>query len=96
MNRGAIWHGWVDTTDHSGKVIEAPPLMHMGIPASPDGHCGECPKCGTMYPDDARFCTRLGAAPAAEVLIAGGKPHLVRARQTFDDLVRGETSSIEA
>ena len=50
MNRGAIWHGWVDTTDHSGKVIEAPPLMHMGIPASPDGHCGECPKCGGRFP----------------------------------------------
>jgi len=27
---------------------------------------------------------------AAEVLIADGRPHLVRARQTFDDLVRGE------
>ena len=28
---------------------------------------------------------------AAEVLIAAGKPHLIRARQTFDDLIRGET-----
>jgi diaminopimelate decarboxylase len=28
---------------------------------------------------------------AAEVLIRDGKPFLVRARQTFDDLVRGET-----
>lgn len=27
---------------------------------------------------------------AAEVLIADGTPHLIRARQTFDDLVRGE------
>ena len=28
---------------------------------------------------------------AAEVLIARGKPHLIRARQTFDDLIRGES-----
>lgn len=28
---------------------------------------------------------------AAEVLILDGRPHLVRARQTFDDLVRGES-----
>jgi diaminopimelate decarboxylase len=27
---------------------------------------------------------------AAEVLIRGGKPHLIRARQTFEDLIRGE------
>jgi diaminopimelate decarboxylase len=27
---------------------------------------------------------------AAEVLIRGGKPHLVRARQSFEDLIRGE------
>ena len=27
---------------------------------------------------------------AAEVLIAGGTPHLIRRRQTFDDLIRGE------
>jgi diaminopimelate decarboxylase len=27
---------------------------------------------------------------AAEVLIDGGQPHLIRARQTFDDMVRGE------
>lgn len=27
---------------------------------------------------------------AAEVLIHAGRPHLIRARQTFDDLVRGE------
>src|SRR5207253_6135413 len=27
---------------------------------------------------------------AAEVLIKGGKAHLVRARQTFEDLIRGE------
>jgi diaminopimelate decarboxylase len=28
---------------------------------------------------------------AAEVLIDGGQPHLIRARQTFADLIRGET-----
>jgi diaminopimelate decarboxylase len=33
---------------------------------------------------------------AAEVLIANGRPHLIRARQTFDDMVRGEVMSIEA
>jgi len=27
----------------------------------------------------------------AEVLLAGGQPHLVRARQSLDDLIRGET-----
>jgi len=27
---------------------------------------------------------------AAEVLISGGQPHLIRARQTFEDIVRGE------
>jgi diaminopimelate decarboxylase len=27
---------------------------------------------------------------AAEVLIRSGKPHLIRARQTFEDLIRGE------
>ena len=32
---------------------------------------------------------------AAEVLIADGKPHLVRARQTFDDLIRGEKANID-
>jgi diaminopimelate decarboxylase len=32
---------------------------------------------------------------AAEVLISGGKPHLVRARQNFDDLIRGEKASID-
>jgi hypothetical protein len=25
------------------------------------------------------------------VLVRGGKPHLVRARETLDDLMRGET-----
>ena len=28
---------------------------------------------------------------AAEVLITDGHPHLVRRRQTFDDLIRGES-----
>lgn len=28
---------------------------------------------------------------AAEVLVVGGKPHLVRSRQTLDDLIRGES-----
>ena len=28
---------------------------------------------------------------AAEVLVRDGQPHLVRRRQTFEDLVRGET-----
>jgi diaminopimelate decarboxylase len=28
---------------------------------------------------------------AAEVLIDGGQPHLIRARQTFADLIRGES-----
>ena len=28
---------------------------------------------------------------AAEVLVDGGQAHLIRRRQTFDDLVRGET-----
>ena len=28
---------------------------------------------------------------AAEVLVARGKPHLVRARQSLDDLIRGES-----
>jgi diaminopimelate decarboxylase len=27
---------------------------------------------------------------AAEVLILNGTPHLIRARQTFDDIIRGE------
>jgi diaminopimelate decarboxylase len=27
---------------------------------------------------------------AAEVLIDGGRSHLIRERQTFDDLIRGE------
>jgi diaminopimelate decarboxylase len=31
-----------------------------------------------------------GRPLAAEVLIQGGKAHLIRARQTFDDLIRGE------
>jgi diaminopimelate decarboxylase len=32
---------------------------------------------------------------AAEVLISDGKPHLIRARQTFDDLVRGESTIVD-
>ena len=32
---------------------------------------------------------------AAEVLIADGKPHLIRARQTFDDLIRGESTNVD-
>jgi diaminopimelate decarboxylase len=32
---------------------------------------------------------------SAEVLIARGKPQLIRARQTFEDLVRGEATSVD-
>jgi len=28
---------------------------------------------------------------AAEVLVQEGQPHLIRSRQTLDDLIRGET-----
>jgi diaminopimelate decarboxylase len=58
----------------------------------PEARVGELLAIGCAGAYAASMGSNYNAKPlAAEVLIARGKPHLARERQTLDDLIRGES-----
>jgi diaminopimelate decarboxylase len=60
--------------------------------ALPEARVGEHVVIGCAGAYGAVMSSNYNAKPqAAEVLVARGKPHLVRARQSLDDLIRGES-----
>jgi diaminopimelate decarboxylase len=85
------------------EVVVAGPLCESGdvftqdeggivrTQALPEARVGDLVVIGGAGAYGAVMASNYNSKPLpAEVLIAGGKAHLVRARQSADDLVRGE------
>jgi diaminopimelate decarboxylase len=71
-------------TQDAGGVVRAEPL--------PEARVGDHLVIGCAGAYAFAMSSNYNAKPqAAEVLVVRGKPHLVRARQSLDDLIRGES-----
>ena len=71
-------------TQDAGGLVRSEPL--------PDARVGDYLVIGCAGAYAFVMSSNYNAKPhAAEVLVARGKPHLVRARQSLDDLIRGES-----
>ena len=75
--------GDIFTQDEDG-IVRTEPL--------PEAQVGDCLVIACAGAYGFAMSSNYNAKPlAAEVLVARGKPHLVRARQSLDDLIRGES-----
>ena len=71
-------------TQDDGGVVRSEPLPEAGV--------GDLLVIGCAGAYGFVMASNYNGKPRpAEVLVRGGKPHLVRARETLDDLMRGET-----
>jgi diaminopimelate decarboxylase len=75
-------------TQEEGGVVRSERL--------PEARVGEILAIGCAGAYAAAMGSNYNGKPlAAEVLVARGKPHLVRARQSLDDLIRGESIPVD-
>jgi diaminopimelate decarboxylase len=75
-------------TQDAGGLVRAQRL--------PEARVGEILAIGCAGAYGAAMGSNYNAKPlAGEVLVVRGKPHLVRARQSLDDLIRGESIPVE-
>jgi diaminopimelate decarboxylase len=76
----------------SGDIFTQDEAGLVRTESLPEARVGEHVVIGCAGAYGAVMGSNYNAKPqAAEVLVARGKPHLVRARQSLDDLIRGES-----